>query len=122
VTEARLCDRWILAVSAVLFATLAVSALIVPPPAIEVALREQLLRLDAGMGAEIMRWIDHAGTWRVILPGTALLFAASRQARARWWVWAVALLAAPAAETALRTSPWAFPAAMPRRRRPSSAP
>jgi undecaprenyl-diphosphatase len=91
--------RLILAASAVAFAVLAAGALVVPPPAVEIALRQLLLRLDAGVGAEVLRAIDHAGTWRVILPGTFLLFALFPRARARWWIWAAALLAAPAAET-----------------------
>ena len=91
--------RLILTVSALAFVVLAVSALVIPPPATEVALREFLLRLDTGGGADVLRTIDQAGTWRVILPGTLLLFALFPQARPRWWVWVVALLAAPAAET-----------------------
>jgi len=89
----------ILAVSALIFFALAVIALIIPPTATEVALRELLLRLDGGIGAALLRGIDNAGTWRVILPGTLLLFALSPRARARWWIWAVALLSAPLAET-----------------------
>jgi undecaprenyl-diphosphatase len=85
--------------SAALFLVLAVAALLLPTPAIEVAVREALLRLDAGVGAPFWRLVDNAGTWRVILPGALVLFALSGQARARWWIWAVALLAAPTAET-----------------------
>jgi undecaprenyl-diphosphatase len=81
------------------FVALAVTALLAPTPAVEVALRQALLRLDAGAGGDLLRTIDHAGTWKVILPGSLVLFALSRQARARWWTWVVALLAAPAAET-----------------------
>jgi undecaprenyl-diphosphatase len=91
--------RLILTVCALAFIVLAASALVLPPPPAEVTLRDLLLRLDTGTGAAVLRAIDKAGTWRVILPGTLLLFALSRQARARWWIWVVALLAAPAAET-----------------------
>jgi undecaprenyl-diphosphatase len=91
--------RLILTVSALAFIVLAVSALVLPPPAAEVALRELLLTLDTGALADVLRAIDTAGTWRVILPGTLLLFALCRQARPHWWIWVVALLAAPAAET-----------------------
>jgi membrane-associated phospholipid phosphatase len=65
----------------------------------ELAARQALLKLDVGFGATVLRAVDQAGTWRVILPGSLLVFALSRQARTRWWVWTVALLAAPAAET-----------------------
>jgi len=91
--------RAILTVSAAAFVLLALAALLLPTPAVEVALRHALLRLDAGIGAGLLRTIDHAGTWRVILPGSLLVFALSRQARAHCWVWVVALLAAPTAET-----------------------
>jgi undecaprenyl-diphosphatase len=91
--------RAVLVASAALFLALALAALLLPTPAIEVALREALLRLDAGVGAGFWRMVDNAGTWRVILPGALVLFALSREARARWWIWAVALLAAPGAET-----------------------
>ena len=98
-TPARHRVRVILAMSAVSFIALAVSALVLPPPAVEVALRQLLLRLDTGIGADVLRAIDQAGTWRVILPGSLLVFALFRPARPRWWIWVVAFLAAPAAET-----------------------
>jgi undecaprenyl-diphosphatase len=88
-----------LTVSALAFVVLALSALVLPPPAAEVSLREQLLQLDTGRASDVLRAIDLAGTWRVILPGTLLLFALAPRARRRWAVWAAALLAAPAAET-----------------------
>lgn len=74
-------------------------ALLIPTPTPEVALRQALLALDAGVSAHLLRAIDNAGTWKVILPGSLLLFAFSPRARARWWIWVVALLTAPAAET-----------------------
>jgi undecaprenyl-diphosphatase len=82
-----------------MFVVLALAALLLPTPPLEVALRQLLLRLDTGFTAQLLRAIDNAGTWKVILPGTLVLFALSRQARARWWIWVVALLAAPATET-----------------------
>jgi membrane-associated phospholipid phosphatase len=91
--------RAILALSVAAFVVLALAALLAPTPAVEAELRQALLRLDAGIAGDVLRAIDHAGTWKVILPGSLLLFALSSQARARWWIWAVALLAAPAAET-----------------------
>lgn len=93
------CARAVLILGAAAFVVLALAAVLLPTPALEIALRQALLQLDAGDGAGLLRTIDHAGTWRVILPGTLILFGLSRQARARWWVWAVALLAAPTAET-----------------------
>lgn len=92
--------RSVLLLSMVVFALLAAGALFVPTHAFELTLRYALVSLDSGgpLGA-FLRTIDHAGTWRVILPGTLIVFAVFPHARAHWWIWTVALLAAPAAET-----------------------
>jgi undecaprenyl-diphosphatase len=92
--------RAVLVLSLVVFALLATAALLVPTHAFELTLRHALVRLDDnGPLGTFLRTIDHAGTWRVILPGTLIVFAAFPHARAHWWMWTVALLAAPAAET-----------------------
>jgi membrane-associated phospholipid phosphatase len=39
--------------------------------------------------------INVGGTWMVLVPATALLFAVSRHARRRWWLWCLTLAAAP---------------------------
>lgn len=89
----------LLVLSAVLFVLLAAAALLVSTHTVELPLRNALVGLDGGRLGTFLRTIDHAGTWRVILPGTLVVFAIFPHARAHWWVWTVALLAAPAAET-----------------------
>ncbi|HTK90916.1 MAG TPA: phosphatase PAP2 family protein [Verrucomicrobiae bacterium] len=42
--------------------------------------------------------INVGGTWMVLVPATALLFAVSRHARRRWWLWCLTLAAAPMIE------------------------
>jgi undecaprenyl-diphosphatase len=44
--------------------------------------------------------LNFGGTWMVLLPATALLFAVSRHARRRWWLWCFALTVAPMIENA----------------------
>lgn len=92
--------RAVLMFSVVVFALLAAAALLVPTHAFELTLRNALVSLDDGgpLGT-FLRIIDNAGTWRVILPGTLVVFALFPRARTHWWIWTVALLAAPAAET-----------------------
>jgi membrane-associated phospholipid phosphatase len=92
--------RSVLLLSVVVFGLLAAGALLAPTHAFELTLRHALVSLDSGGPLGVfLRTIDHAGTWRVILPGTLILFAVFPRARAHWWIWTVALLAAPAAET-----------------------
>jgi membrane-associated phospholipid phosphatase len=91
--------RVVLALSVATFLVLAGAALLLPTHAWELAARNALVRLDGGALSGLLRAIDNAGTWKVILPGTLIAFAVFPHARARWWVWTVALLSAPAAET-----------------------
>jgi undecaprenyl-diphosphatase len=39
--------------------------------------------------------VNHGGTWLVLLPATAILFALSPHARRRWWLWCAVLILAP---------------------------
>jgi membrane-associated phospholipid phosphatase len=90
----------VLLLSLAVFVVLATGALLVPTHGFELTLRQALVGLDgAGAFGNFLRVVDHAGTWRVILPGTLIVFAVFPHARAQWWIWTVALLAAPAAET-----------------------
>jgi undecaprenyl-diphosphatase len=91
--------RAVLALSVLTFLVLAAAALLLPTHAWEQAARHALVGLDRGGLSTLLRSVDHAGTWKVILPGTLIVFAVLPHARARWWVWTVAFLAAPAAET-----------------------
>jgi len=50
----------------------------------------------------LMRIVNRAGDWRVLLPATLLLLALFRRARERWWLWIVLMIAAPAAEGLLK--------------------
>jgi membrane-associated phospholipid phosphatase len=51
---------------------------------------------------QVMRAINYLGNWRLLLPGTVLLFVVFPKARARWWVWIALMITAPAAEGLLK--------------------
>ena len=90
----------VLLLSLVVFAVLATGALLMPTHAFELSIRQALVGLDGeGLLGSLLRIVDHAGTWRVILPGTLIVFVVFPRARAEWWIWTVVLLAAPVAET-----------------------
>ncbi len=46
----------------------------------------------------VLHAVNVGGTWIVLLPATGLLFALSRHARTRWWIWCLALASAPLVE------------------------
>ena len=48
----------------------------------------------------VLHFVNMGGTWIVLLPATGLLFALSRHARKRWWLWCLALASAPLVENA----------------------
>jgi membrane-associated phospholipid phosphatase len=49
-----------------------------------------------------MRWFTPVGEWRVLLPGTLLLVAASYRVRRWWWVWVALIGLAAISEWALK--------------------
>ena len=48
------------------------------------------------------RWVNLAGTWRVLLPASLVIAALSRAARRHWWLWAGTFLASGALEKAVK--------------------
>jgi membrane-associated phospholipid phosphatase len=46
--------------------------------------------------------INHAGSFRLLLPATLLILFAFPRARQRWWIWIGLMLAAPGAEGLLK--------------------
>jgi len=64
----------------------------------DVAVRA-LVREHLGPEASsLFHGVNLGGTWLVLLPATALLFAGSPHARRHWWLWCAVLLVAPAIE------------------------
>ena len=59
----------------------------------------------AHLGSEagpLFHGVNLGGTWLVLLPATALLFALSPHARRRWWLWCAVLVIAPAIDAPVR--------------------
>jgi membrane-associated phospholipid phosphatase len=55
-----------------------------------------LVRAYFGVEAgPLVHGVNLGGTWLVLLPATALLFALSPHARRRWWLWCAVLVIAP---------------------------
>jgi undecaprenyl-diphosphatase len=94
--------RMVLAWTAACFVFLAAGALVFGALPADTAVREAVLGLAAPWVVGVMRIANRAGDWRVLLPGTLLLFVAFPRARARWWVWAGLMVSAPLVEWTLK--------------------
>jgi membrane-associated phospholipid phosphatase len=80
-----------------LFLLLSAGAALGPLPG-DVAVRA-LVRAQLGSEAgPLFHGVNRGGTWLVLLPATALLFALSAHARRRWWLWCAVLVLAPVIE------------------------
>ena len=85
--------------SAVLFLLLSVAATLGPLPGDPEA-RMLVRAWTTPAVLALAHVMNVGGTWMVLLPATALLFAVSRHARRRWWLWCLTLAAAPMIENA----------------------
>jgi len=94
--------RVVLAWTAACFVFLAAGALVFGALPADTAVREAVLGLAAPWVVGVMRIANRAGDWRVLLPGTLLLFVAFPRARARWWAWAGLMVSAPLVEWILK--------------------
>lgn len=95
-------SRGILVLSGGLFLALACFAALVGVLPADAAVREAVLALAAPPVVGLMRIVNYAGDWRVLLPGTLVLVLLSARARARWWAWVGLMVAAPLIEGALK--------------------
>ncbi len=68
----------------------------------DLALRHELLEQANQLATWPPRLVDNAGTWRVLLPGSALLFLLSRAARRHWWLWCAILIGSSLIEHAFK--------------------
>jgi len=95
-------SRAVLLVSGACFALLALAVVVLGAPPGDTALREAMLRLAGGPAVTAMRVVNWAGSWRVLLPATLLLFLVFPRARSRWYLWASLMIAAPITEWVLK--------------------
>jgi undecaprenyl-diphosphatase len=93
---------WILLGSAGCFLVLALSVMLLDPFPGDATARLWLLGYGSPGVVQVMRVINYLGNWRLLLPGTVLLFVVFPKARARWWVWIALMITAPAAEGLLK--------------------
>ena len=85
--------------SLVLFLLLSVAAAHGPLPG-DVTLRDAVKAQVPPEAMVVAHAINLGGTWMVLVPAAAGLYALSRRGRERWWLWGLALVGAPLVENA----------------------
>jgi membrane-associated phospholipid phosphatase len=98
----RLHPRGVLTVAGACFVALTAAIVVLGALPADVAVRDALLGLATPGLVKVMRVVNNAGEWRVLLPGTLLLFVVFRRARERWWLWAAVMVLAPLLESVLK--------------------
>jgi len=58
----------------------------------DISLRQELLEQRTSIAHGLAEVVNQAGTWRVLLPATLLLFLLSRAARRHWWLWCASMV------------------------------
>ena len=101
IATSRIHPRSVLVVAGACFAALTVAIVVLGSVPADVSVRETVLALASPAVVDAMRVVNRAGDWRVLLPGTLLLFVVFRRARETWWLWAALMGMAPTLE-------WAF--------------
>jgi membrane-associated phospholipid phosphatase len=91
-------SRSVLIAGAVCFVALALAAALLGALPGDHAVRVWFLDVVSPPAVEILRVVNHLGSWRLLLPATLLLLLMFPHARRRWWVWVGLMLAAPGTE------------------------
>jgi membrane-associated phospholipid phosphatase len=94
--------RGVLTVAGACFVALTAAVIVLGALPADVAVRDALLALATPGIVAAMRVVNRAGDWRLLLPGTLLLFVVFRRARERWWLWAAVMALAPLLEWILK--------------------
>src|SRR3989442_2466541 len=95
-------SRAMLVVPGAAFLALAGAVALLGTLPMDAAIRDALLAWGTPPVLTAMHVVNYAGDWRVILPGTLLLFVVFARARVRWWVWLRLMVAAPIAGGGLK--------------------
>ncbi len=74
------------------FLGLSVAAFATGPLPGDLVVRQDLLGHETSLAYQLARVLNRAGTWRVLLPATLLLFLLSRAARRHWWLWCAVMV------------------------------
>ena len=101
-TASVLHPRGVLMVAGACFVALTAAVVALGAFPADTAVRDALLALATPWVVTAMRIVNRAGDWRVLLPGTLLLFVVFRRARERWWLWVALMAIAPLLEWALK--------------------
>ena len=94
----RFHPRSVLTVAGACFLALTVTIALLGSIPADVSVRQGLLALASPAVVGAMRVVNRAGDWRVLLPGTLLLFVVFRRARQTWWLWVTLMVLAPTLE------------------------
>jgi undecaprenyl-diphosphatase len=99
---AGLHPRGVLTVAGACFVALTAAVVVLGALPADAALRDALLALATPGTVAVMRVVNRAGEWRVLLPGMLLLLVVFRRARERWWLWTATMVVAPLLEWILK--------------------
>lgn len=58
----------------------------------DLGVRLDLLEQKSGLAYRLAKVVNEAGTWRVLLPATLLMYLLSPVARRHWWLWGAVLV------------------------------
>jgi len=96
--------RALLVVLGAFFVALAAAVVFLGVLPADAAVREGLLAWGSPAVIGMMRIVNRAGDWRVLLPGTLVLLLVFKRARDRWWIWIALMIAAPMVEGLLKVA------------------
>jgi membrane-associated phospholipid phosphatase len=102
IATSRLHPRSVLTVAGACFLAMTVAIAVLGWVPADVSVREGLLALASPVVVGVMRVVNRAGDWRVLLPGTLMLFVVFRRARETWWLWIALMVTAPTLEWAIK--------------------
>lgn len=94
--------RSVLTVAGACFLALTAAIVVLGAVPADSSVRQALLAMATPAVVSVMRVVNRAGDWRVLLPGTLMLFVVFRRVRERWWLWAGLMVVAPLLEGALK--------------------
>lgn len=86
------------------FAALSAAVFLVGVLPADALLRDALLAWATPAVIRLMRIVNRAGEWRLLLPAMLLLLLLSRRARERWWLWLGLMIVAPITEGLLKVA------------------
>ena len=96
--------RAVLVVLVAFFVALAGAVVFLGALPADAAVREGLLTWTSPAVVGMMRIVNRAGDWRVLLPATLVLLLVFTRARERWWIWIALMIAAPMVEGLLKVA------------------